>query len=246
MALTKSSLPYIESFDFLIGRVLLQKYEVISKLGEGWEGEVYRLKEVNTGIDRAAKFFYPRRNINNKTVKFYAKKLHILRHCPVMIQYHTQETIRIKGVPVTFLVSDYVEGELLSAFLKRKPGKRIHAFQGLHLLHALASGFAEIHRLKEYHGDLHADNIIVQRYGLGFDLKLLDLYHWHAPKAVNILEDVCDMIRIFYDSIGGQKHYANQPKEVKAICCGLKKSLIAKKFKTAGKLKVYIETMHWS
>ena len=84
----------------------------------------------------------------------------------------------------------------------------------------------EIHRLKEYHGDLHAENIIVQRYGLGFDLKVLDLYHWDMPKKENIQDDICDMIKIFYDAIGGQKHYAKHPQVVKDICCGLKKSLI--------------------
>ena len=35
-----------------------------------------------------------------------------------------------------------------------------------------------------------------------------------------------DLIRIFYDAIGGAKHYRKQPPEVKAICCGLKRSLI--------------------
>lgn len=235
----------IDNFDFLIGRTLLKKYEVISRLGDGWEGEVFLLRECNTGIERAAKFFYPHRNKNNKTLLFYAKKLHILRHCPVMIPYHTQETIIVRKIPVSFLISDYVEGELLSDFINRQPGKRIHVCQGLQLLHALASGFDEIHRLGEYHGDLHAQNIIIQRYGLGFDLKLLDLYHWQAPKKINIQEDLFDMIRIFYDAIGGKKYYQKHPPEIKAICCGLKKSLILKKFKNSGMLKNYLETMNW-
>jgi serine/threonine protein kinase len=235
----------IDNFDFLIGRRLIRKYDVVSRLGDGWEGEVFLLRECDTDIERAAKFFYPHRNINNRALKFYAKKLHILRHCSIMIPYHTQETIYAKGCQVNFLVSDYVEGELLSEFLNRQPGKRLHTCQALQLLHALAQGFDEIHRLQEYHGDLHSENIIVQRYGLGFDLQLLDLYHWHAPKKVNIQEDICDMIRIFYDALGGQKRYAKLPPEVKAICCGLKKSLILKRFKTSGMICHHLETLHW-
>ncbi|MFH1653664.1 MAG: protein kinase [Pseudomonadota bacterium] len=245
MAQKRKTNSRIENFNFLTGRVLANKYEVKRRLGSGWEGEVYLLQEKNTGIERAAKFFFPHRNPNNRKLKFYAKKLHQLRHCPIMIPYHTQETIQVRNIPITFLVSDYVDGELLSEFLKRQPGGRLHIFQGLHLLHALAEGFDAIHQLKEYHGDLHSDNIIVQRYGLGFDLKLLDLYRWDSTRTENIQDDVCDMIRIFYDAIGGQRHYAKHPAQVKNICCGLKKSMIIRKFRTAGRLRDYLETMEW-
>ncbi len=53
------------------------------------------------------------------------------------------------------------------------------------------------------------------------------------------------MIRIFHDALGGRRRYASQPPEVKAICRGLKRSLILQKFKTAGQLKSYLETMQW-
>jgi len=102
-----------------------------------------------------------------------------------------------------------------------------------------------IHHLREYHGDLHTENIIVRRYGLGFDIKLIDMIHWGAPRPVNIHDDVCDLIRIFYDAIGGAKHYAKQSAEAKAICCGLKRSLILQKFRTAGQLREYLETLPW-
>ncbi|MEE9158421.1 MAG: protein kinase, partial [Gammaproteobacteria bacterium] len=150
----------IDTFGLYPGRVLARKYEVVSLLGTGWEGEVYKVRELATGIERAAKFFFPQRNPRDRTVNFYAKKLHKLRDCPILIQYHTQEQIVFHRKPLTFLVSDYVEGELLSVFLARQTGKRLPVFQGLHLLHTLASGIAMIHNQREYHGDLHTDNII--------------------------------------------------------------------------------------
>ncbi|RMG43403.1 MAG: serine/threonine protein kinase [Candidatus Dadabacteria bacterium] len=235
----------IEEFNFPEGLILAGKYVVRSKLGEGWEGEVYIVEEKWTGIERAAKFFYPHRNPNNKNVKFYAKKLHKLRECPIVIQYHTLDSITFKHQEVPFLVSEYVEGELLSEFLKRQRGGRVPVFQGLHLLHALASGIEKIHNLREYHGDLHAENIIVRRYGLSFELKLLDMFHWQTPRKENIEDDVCDLVRLFYEAIGGSKHYHAHPPEVKSICCGLKRSLILKKFRTAGQLRRYIETLEW-
>lgn len=236
----------IDAFNFYPGRQLLKKYVVVSRLGAGWEGEVFKVREQATGIERAAKFFFPQRNIKDKNSSFYAQKLHKLRHCPILIQYHTQESMTYRGIPVTFLVSDFVEGELLSAFLRRQPGKRLTTFEALHLLHSLAAGIECIHQMNDYHGDLHSDNIIVNRYGIGFDVKLLDMFHWGAPKASNIQHDVCELVRIFYDSFGGAKHYAKQRAEVKKICSGLKRSLILKNFRTAGQLREYLETLEWS
>jgi len=235
----------IDQFRLKSGRVLAKKYEVISQLGEGWEGEVYLVKEVSTGIERAAKFFFPHRNHNGKNSKFHAKKLHKLRHCSIVIQYLTQESIIFRRVPVTFLISEYVAGEPLSEFIKRQPGKRLQPFQAVHLLHALAKGIECIHRMREYHGDLHTDNIMLQRFGLGLEVKLIDFFDWKAPKTENIQGDVLNMIRIFYDVLGGARYYANQPQEVKDICRGLKSSLILKQVKTAGQLREYLESMEW-
>lgn len=242
----KKKLPRISSFDLSPGDHLSEKYEVVSRLGSGWEGEVYLVRETGTRIDRTVKIFFPRRNPGNRALRFYARKLHKLRHCPVVIQYHTRDSFEFQGVKVSFLVSEYVEGELLSAFLKRQPGRRLSAFQGAHLLHALASGIEAIHNVGEYHGDLHTDNVIVLRHGLGFELKLLDMYSWGAPNAENIQHDVFDLIRLFYDAIGGPRWYARQPQAVKDICKGLKRSLIEQEFRSAGQLSQHLEIMEWN
>ena len=237
--------PYIDSFRLAPGRILAKKYEVISLLGAGWEGEVYLIREIATGIERTAKIFFPERNPKDKAVKFYAKKLHKLRHCPMAIQYSAQEHLTVKGLPVTLLISEYVEGELLSKFISQQPGKRLQPFQALHVLYALATGMECIHAIGEYHGDLHTDNIILQRYGLGFDMKLVDLFQSDTSKRVSIQNDTVDMIHIFHEILGGAKHYAKQPPAVKAICNGLKRTLILKKFRSASQLRRYIETMQW-
>jgi tRNA A-37 threonylcarbamoyl transferase component Bud32 len=243
--MAKSPQKRLDSFNLKPGSVLANKYEVISFLGSGWESEVYRVRERGTRVDRAAKIFFPQHNQGNRATKFYARKLHKLRHCPILIQYHTQERIVYKWMPVTFLISDYVEGKLLSAFLKEQRGNRLTPFEGLHLLHVLALGVEIIHRAREYHGDIHDDNVIVNRCGLTFDVKLVDFYNWGAPSAENIREDVYDLIRILYDALGGKKHYAKQPQVIKEICCGLKRGLITQKFRTAGHLRVHLETLSW-
>ncbi len=235
---------HIKTFNLREGDVMSGKYEILHKLGKGWEGEVYLVKERGTGVERSIKIFFPQRNKGNKNLTGYAKKLHKLRQCEILIQYHTQEIFEWRGVQVPYLVSEYVEGELLSEFLKRQPNKRLRPFQAIHFLYALVQGLEQVHALREYHGDLHTENIIIVRYGLWFELKLVDLYHWkESSKPENIQDDICDMIRMFYDVLGGKKWYPKQPDEVKGIILGLKKSLIRKKFRTATKLRMFIETM---
>lgn len=233
----------IDSFGFHSGRLLINKYEVISLLGKGWEGEVCKVKELATGIERAAKFFFPQRDPKNTRIAWYAKKLHKLRHCDILIQYMTQENLIWRKRQVPFLVSEFVEGMLLSEFLKGRPGKKLTPFEALHLLHRLTIGLQSIHRAREYHGDLHSDNVIVQKFGLGFELKILDLYHWQHPRSENIQDDICDVIKVFYEALGGVKTYNKLPDEIKYICCGKRKNLIKQRFKTTGELRAHIESL---
>jgi len=218
----------ITDFDLQPGRIIANKYEIIERLGAGWEGEVYKIKERDIGIVRAAKIFYPQRNPRNRTAKLY-----------------TKEVIKFRRTAITVLISEYVEGEKLSDFVNRQKGRRLLPFQAIHLLYALTVGMEQIHYTREYHGDLHTENIIVKHYGLGFDIKVIDFYHWSASKRENMQSDIVDMVRILYDVLGGAKHYPNQPGNIKEICCGLKKGLILKKFPTTARLREHIEAMEW-
>lgn len=237
--------PKINKFELAPSTILAGRYEVIELLGSGWEGEVYLVQEVQVNIERTAKLFFPHRNVGDRTRRFYAKKLHKLRRCPIIIQYHAQETLDYHGVPVQFLVSEYVPGERLTQFIQRHPGKRLHPFQALHLLYALAKGIECIHRYREYHGDLHPDNIILQRHGLHFEPKVIDMFHWGSPSAENLQSDVIDLVHVLYEAVGGKKHYARQPQVIKDICCGLKTSLILRKYRNVYKLRQHLEDLSW-
>ncbi|MBN1379774.1 MAG: protein kinase family protein [Gammaproteobacteria bacterium] len=236
----------IDQFKLVPGRIIAGKYEVIGLLGRGWEGEVYKIREVRTDITRAAKLFYPQRNVNDKTSIFYARKLHRLQPCSMMIQYSSAETLTFSRQPITALISEYIEGIPLSSYIQQQPGKRLAPFPAVHFLYALAKGMEELHQLKEYHGDLHSSNVIVQRVGLNFDLKLLDMFHWYGTAKENIEEDTVKMIRIFHEVLGGQRTYAKHPAVIKSICCGLKRSLILKKFRNASALRAYLESFSWN
>ena len=236
----------ISEFNFPPGRRITGKYRVLEKIGAGLEGEVYKIEEANTGIHRAAKVFFPRHNPGGKACRTLSRKLHKLRDCSILIQYHHQETIPFRRTPVEVMISEYIDGEPLKEFLHRQRGGYLPAFQACHLLHALASGIAEIHQRGEYHGDLHTGNILVTKFGLSFSLKVIDFYHRDFPKQENIREDIIDMIKIFHEALGGRRRYASLPQEVKTIVCGLKRSLILKKFPSARSLKSHLESMTWA
>lgn len=234
----------ITTFGFKPGDKINNRYTVIQKIGKGTEGEVYLLAEKGTGITRAAKCFYPGKQSKRLATK-YAKRLHTLRGCSGVIQYHAKEEItHQKFDTFTLVLSEYVEGKLLSKFIAELPGKRMHYFLALHLLHSLSEILESIHHKRTYHGDLHLKNIMVVNHGFTFSLKLMDLYH--NPKfslKENQRADVIDIVSLFYDVLGGAGHYASLPEEIKYICSGKQAPRIAKRFPTAQKLKHHLENI---
>lgn len=235
----------IDSFDFQPGRVLGGKYEVEALLGGGIEGEVYKVNEVRTGLPRAAKIFFPQANPADKVATRYARTLEKLRQCPVVIHYHHAETLTVRRLPVTCLISEYVDGELLCDFIEASRGKRLQPFEALSVLYPIVKGVEEIHRQGEYHGDLHSANIMIKRRGIFHDVKIVDFYDREGSSAAEKRADILDLVRLLYDMVGGRRTYARQPQEIKAICCGLRHDLVLGKFPTTRHLREHLESFSW-
>jgi len=233
-------------FNLKPGRVIAGKYEVTGFLGRGKEGEVYRVVERRTGLSRAAKLFYPERNIDDRALRFYARKLDNLRGCTLVIQYHHSETIRLAGEPVSVLMSELVEGEILADVLDRSRGRRLPMLESLMIVRAIAGGLAEIHDRGEYHGDMHEGNVLVRRRGVRFDAKLVDVQDFGKSTKFFRSEDVRHLIRVLYELVGGKARYSEQPPEIRQICLGLKGSLISKRFPTAQALCRHLDDFEWT
>ncbi|MBW2527029.1 MAG: protein kinase [Deltaproteobacteria bacterium] len=235
----------IDAFDLAIGRVLAKKYVVQRKLGAGWEGEVYEVVEQRTGIRRAAKLYYPQRNLRDRAVRYYANKLELLRKCSMVTQYAHSETVRLRGQDVTCMLSELVEGEILSEFVRRQPGKRLRPFEALHLCYALTCGVEEIHDAGEYHGDLHEDNVLVTRRGVFFDASFVDFFPRGRPTAARFRDDVVDLAQLLFDAVGGAAHYRAQPRQIKAICRGMRRQRILGAYPTVHHLRAHLESFSW-
>jgi len=235
----------VKRFDFPTGRTVAGKYVIERPLGSGYEGEVYVIVERATGIRRAAKFYYPHRDPMGKSAISYARKLDALRHCPILMQYHHQEVAYVKRRKVTVVISELVEGQKLSEFLKSQPDGRLSTFEALHVLYVLAKGIAPIHARGEYHGDIHDDNIMIRRAGIGFEVKLLDFFDLGRPTKSKVHKDVLNLIQVFHAIVGGRSHYHDQPKVVKDIIRGQKDSLILERFQSAGDIQRHLENLQW-
>nr|MBN2278102.1 protein kinase [candidate division Zixibacteria bacterium] len=234
------------SYNLSPGRTLGSNYHIIEPLGAGWEGEVYKVQENRTGVIRAAKLFYDREGLKQRPLLRYARKLYKLRLCPIIVQYHHHDTARIKGRNVDFLVSDFFGGEMLSNYLGRRKGARLPLFEALHLIYALALGIEQIHFLGEYHGDIHTDNIMVERYGLGFEVSLLDFLDLGRPTRDKIQEDVISLITILYEMIGGARDYRKNKAILKPIIQGRKRDLLHRQYRNAGDLRLALENLDWN
>jgi len=234
------------SFNLEAGDVLAGAYVVETKLGGGWEGEVYRVREKRSGGARAAKMFFPHRNKRDKAVRYHARKLERLRDCEVLVRYHHSEEVRLGERVVTALISEYVRGVMLERVIDTLPRKRMQPFEALMLVYWLARGLERVHDTGEYHGDLHTGNILLRRHGVRFDVKLIDFYSWGKPSKANRMEDVFNLVRVLYDCLGGAAGYRDAPNEIKDVVKGLRRDLIAKRFPTTRRLREHLERFDWS
>lgn len=233
-------------FSLRTGRKIGSRYEIVQPLGTGSEGEVYQIVDIATGITRAAKLYYSSYNEKSETVVWYARKMHKLRRCKIVLQYHHMESTRVSGTQILCLISDFCRGIPLEIWLARHRGKRIHSYVALQLLYRLVCGLEEIHALKEYHGDVHSQNILIQRVGINFNLRLIDFYQRGRSSLEKRQDDVIDAIHILHECIGGSKHYRHTGPEIRYVCCGLQRSRIRKKFPTMSALRQHLESFSWS
>jgi tRNA A-37 threonylcarbamoyl transferase component Bud32 len=233
-------------FELKKGDVLAGAYVVDRLLGGGWEGEVYRVRERRSGGTRAAKLFFPHRNERNRAVRYHARKLERLRRCDVLVRYHHSEEIDLPVGRVTALISEYVEGVVLERAIAQLPRKRMPVYEAMMLTYWLARGLEHVHDMGEYHGDLHTGNILVRRFGVKWDVKLIDFYSWGRPSKANRMEDVFNLVRVFYDAIGGPEGYREAPPEAREIARGLRRDLIMERFPTVRRLRQHLEAADWS
>ena len=146
----------------------LGPYEIVSPLGAGGMGEVYRARDPRLGRDVALKILPRDVAADAERLRRFeqeAQALAALTHPHILAVYDVGTD---NGTP--YLVTELLDGETLRAKLDAADGQ-ISPRRALEYAHAIATGLAAAHAASIVHRDLKPENVVVTRDGR---VKLID------------------------------------------------------------------------
>ena len=145
----------------LIGRTL-GKYAVRALIGRGAMGAVYLARDRTLGRWVALKVLLGSPARNPEQVRSFQREAQAaapLQHSNIVRIY---EAGILEGVP--FIAMEYIEGEPLDRFLRRK-GPRLRWQNALHIAHEVAKALDRAARAGIVHRDVKPANILLDRHG---------------------------------------------------------------------------------
>ncbi len=146
---------------FLPGTVLSERYRIISLLGKGGMGEVYRADDLTLGQPVALKFLPEEASTDSELLERFRTEVRISRkisHPNVCRVYDVGE---VDGF--TFYTMEYIDGEDLASLLRRIG--RLPSDKGLEIARQLCAGLAAAHAKGVLHRDLKPANIMLDGRG---------------------------------------------------------------------------------
>ncbi len=158
--------------DTMIGRIINQRFEVLSKIGAGGMGAVYRARQIGMQRDVAIKVLL-RELTDNETVlrRFHLEALAVskLRHPNTIQIFDFGET----DDGLLYIAMELLEGRPLLKVLA--DDHQLSVKRALHVLQQAAKSLREAHDKGIVHRDLKPDNIFLQTVGEDTDfVKVLD------------------------------------------------------------------------
>ena len=158
---TNSSSYRTDDGRFLSGTLVAGRYRVISLLGRGGMGEVYRATDLTLGQSVALKFLPEDAARNERVLERFHNEVRVARqvsHPNVCRVYDIGEA---DGMP--FISMEYVDGEDLAALLPRIG--RLPSQKALEIARKLCAGLAAAHERGIIHRDLKPHNIMLNKRG---------------------------------------------------------------------------------
>jgi serine/threonine-protein kinase len=143
------------------GTLLAQRYRIVSLLGRGGMGEVYRANDLLLGQAVALKFLPAEWTSHEETLARFRNEVRIARqisHSNVCRVYDIGE---VEGS--TYLSMEYVDGEDLASLLRRIG--RLPPHKALEIARQLCAGLAAAHDKGVVHRDLKPGNIMLDGQG---------------------------------------------------------------------------------
>jgi serine/threonine protein kinase/tetratricopeptide (TPR) repeat protein len=143
------------------GHLLAQRYEVLSLLGEGGMGAVYKAKDVELGRMVALKVIRPDLARNRAILDRFKQELILatqVTHRNVVRIYDLGEAEGIK-----FITMEFVEGEDLAAVLHQRT--KLPPQEAVGIVDQVCRALEAAHRVGVIHRDLKPQNIMCEKSG---------------------------------------------------------------------------------
>ena len=164
----------------LLGQVISGRYRVDELVGEGGMGAIYRAENLATRSRVAIKLLNPEMLGNAEAVARFEREAAALGRIvhPNIAAAHDVGRLEYGS---SFLVLDYLEGEVLRAVIQRGP---LAPDRALRIARQIALGLAAVHEIGIVHRDLKPENVMLVRDGAASDVvKVLDFGIAKVPEA---------------------------------------------------------------
>ncbi len=152
------------------GATLANRYRIISHLGKGGMGEVYRADDLTLGVSVALKFLPPSLAQDPLRLEHFRSEVRLARQvshpnvCRVYdIGESTNESGGAGGPPRIFISMEYVDGEDLASLLRRIG--RLPPDKAVQIARQLCFGLAAAHEQGIIHRDLKPANVMLDGRG---------------------------------------------------------------------------------
>jgi serine/threonine-protein kinase len=150
----------------------LGSYELVSLLGEGAMGRVFKARHVKLGRSVAIKVLNPEYAARPDIVKRFFREARVVNE---ISHEHIVEVTDFVEVPgLAFLVMELLDGESLRGLLKRRKGKWPPVRRIVAVMAQVCDALAAAHDKGVVHRDLKPDNVFVIKRAGGDYAKVLD------------------------------------------------------------------------
>ena len=146
---------------------LAQRYEILSLLGRGGMGVVYRARDKETGDTVALKVLQQDIASDREAIERFKSELLLARKVTHPNVCRVHELLRLGDVSAISM--EYVEDESLRSLLKRVEGLSVR--HGLKIAKQICAGLSAAHAQGVVHRDLKPENILIARDGT---IKVMD------------------------------------------------------------------------
>jgi serine/threonine-protein kinase len=146
---------------FVPGTLLGGRYRILTLLGRGGMGEVYRAMDLTLGQSVALKFLPEEAATNQRLLERFHGEVRVARLVSHPNVCRVYDIGQIEGMP--FISMEYVDGEDLSSLLTRIG--RLPTDKAVETARRLCSGLAAAHDRGVIHRDLKPQNIMINKRG---------------------------------------------------------------------------------